>query len=216
MTIFPSLLSLLQYLNLVCACAFLIFDYLIIFFINVVHYFCFFVFFATLFFFSTYKYCRTPHGMHKMYKVWLLIQNVNQLYCVWRGHTRIPQSSVSERCVALFFNFDKYSKLLMKLSINHSVKKKKINNIVKEINALISLRYLQLQLDYLKIIFRYVFDSLLRHTEMYLVHFCNVHLKILFHILLTEINIPSISIHKHPKMCWSNLIPNKKFASLVK
>lgn len=115
-----------------------------------------------------------------------------------------------------FFNFDKYSKLLMKLSINHSVKKKKINNIVKEINALISLRYLQLQLDYLKIIFRYVFDSLLRHTEMYLVHFCNVHLKILFHILLTEINIPSISIHKHPKMCWSNLIPNKKFASLVK
>lgn len=115
-----------------------------------------------------------------------------------------------------FFNFDKYSKLLMKLSSNHSVKKKKINNIVKEINALISLRYLQLQLDYLKIIFRYVFDSLLRHTEMYLVHFCNVHLKILFHILLTEINIPSISIHKHPKMCWSNLIPNKKFASLVK
>lgn len=125
MTIFPSLLSLLQYLNLVCACAFLIFDYLIIFFINVVHYFCFFVFFATLFFFSTYKYCRTPHGMHKMYKVWLLIQNVNQLYCVWRGHTRIPQSSVSERCVALFFNFDKYSKLLMKLSSNHSVKRKK-------------------------------------------------------------------------------------------
>lgn len=115
-----------------------------------------------------------------------------------------------------FFNFDKYSKLLMKLSSNHSLKKKKINNIVKEINALISLRYLQLQLDYLKIIFRYVFDSLLRHTEMYLVHFCNVHLKILFHILLTEINIPSISIHKHPKMCWSNLIPNKKFASLVK
>lgn len=95
-------------------------------------------------------------------------------------------------------------------------REKKINNIVKEINALISLRYLQLQLDYLKIIFRYVFDSLLRHTEMYLVHFCNVHLKILFHILLTEINIPSISIHKHPKMCWSNLIPNKKFASLVK
>lgn len=116
-----------------------------------------------------------------------------------------------------FFNFDKYSKLLMKLSSNHSVKKKKINNIVNEINALISLRYLQLQLDYLKVIFRYVFDSLLRHTEMYnLVHFCNVHLKILFHILLTEINIPSISIHKHPKMCWSNLISNKKFASLVK
>lgn len=174
--------------------------------------------FCYIVFFSTYKYCRTPHGMHKMYKVWLLIQNVNQLYCVWRGHTRILQSSVSERCVALFLTLINIQSFWwnFQVTIVWRKKKKKINNIVKEINALISLRYLQLQLDYLKVIFRYVFDSLLRHTEMYLVHFCNVHLKILFHILLTEINIPSISIHKHPKMCWSNLISNKKFASLVK